>query len=34
MCALVAAMTTVAHNKNKQHSFNAKFNFSPMLPYT
>ena len=32
-CAQVAVMTTVAHKKNKQHSFNAKVNFSRMLPY-
>ena len=34
MCAWVAAMTTVAHNKIKQYSFNAKVNFSFVLPYT
>ena len=32
-CARVAAMTTVAHNKSKRHSLNAKVNFSLMLPY-
>jgi hypothetical protein len=32
-CAWVAAMTTVAHNKSEQHSFNAKVNFSLEQPY-
>ena len=32
-CARVATMTSVAHNKSKQHSFNAKVNFSFLLPY-
>ena len=30
----VAVRTTVAHNKSKQHSLNAKVNFSLVLPYT
>jgi hypothetical protein len=35
MCGRVAAMTTVAHNKSKQHFLNAKVNFSlaPDAPY-
>ena len=32
-CARVAAMTTVAHNKDKQYSFNAKVNLTLLLPY-
>jgi hypothetical protein len=32
-CARVAAITTVAHNKNKQYSFDAKVNFTLLLPY-
>lgn len=34
MCSRVAAMTTVGHNKSKQHSLNAKVSFSLVLPYT
>ena len=33
-CAGVTAVTTMAHNKSKQHSFNAKVNFSLVLLYT
>ena len=32
-CAMVAAMTSVAHNKNKQYTFNAKVDFTLLLPY-
>jgi hypothetical protein len=32
-CARVAAMTTWAQNKSKQHSFNVKVSFSLVLPY-
>ena len=32
-CAQVAALTTVARNKNKQHSLNKKVKFSPVVPY-
>ena len=33
MSALVATMTTVAHNKQKQHSFNGKISFALSQPY-
>ena len=33
-CVRVAVTTTVAHNKIKQQSFNAKVSFSVVLPYT
>ena len=33
MCARVAAMTTVAHNKSQQHYLNTKVNFILVLPY-
>jgi hypothetical protein len=33
MCVRVAAMSTVEHERNKQHTFNTKVNFSLLLPF-